>query len=135
MQARYQKEHFSAMQSWHALVLEGIIDDTQVNQWASILQYLQGLTLVLQIHRNYSSQQHIQTWKRRLDASSITPQTYTQQWFQSNNIVYLKIHPRISHEYLGHSGKNIHQRDGMRIRKLRQLKNATNSGARRIELR
>ena len=111
------------MQTWYALALEGIIDDIAVNQWAIVLQYLQGLTLIIQIHRNYSNQKHIVVWKRRLDSASITPQSYSRESFLSNNIVYVKLHPRIAHTYIGHSGHNMHQRDGMRIRKLRQRKN------------
>ena len=75
------------MQTWYALVLEGIIDDIVSNQWAIVLQYLQGLALIIQILRNYSNQKHITVWKRRLDAASITPQSYTREYFMSTNNV------------------------------------------------
>ena len=118
----FQREVCRDLQAWLAIIIEAIADDIVLNQWILLLQYMQGKLFVLQVHRNFCSARHVVTWKRRLDSQNITPQSYDRDWFMQRNIVYLKIHPRISHWYIGHSGRHIHDREGMRIRKLRQLK-------------
>ena len=60
-------------------------------------------------------------WKRRLDEFGINIRTYTKEFFQNQNGVYIMIAPTKAHCYIGATSCTLGGRYKSRVRKMRQV--------------